>query len=165
VAITGETLSVVFLGLVRKSNKEQKSVLTPSSEEYIVGVLCGFVSAPEVLPGSIYPGDLLRLASDTGGPERAEYLKLSGDIAMFVAGIFPEALANRRRAVTIRDYIDIGSSAYGQVGGVPFSELSNSFSEVVNVLNEVSIEIDLTKRDLQRYLFIRRQIDASLARR
>jgi len=164
--IERENLSEVFSGLISKTREEHEVNLTDFSQQYVVGVLCGFIDAPEVLPGgAVYPGDLLRLAADQKGLIRSEYLRLCGDVALFVSGIFPDSLDTRRRALTLGDYIDVGREAYGRVGGMIFSELSGNFPVLVDILNDVSIDIDLTRRDLARYIRRRRQIDERLTYR
>jgi len=114
---------------------------------------------------SIYLNDLLRKAFDSNGRVRTEYLRVAGDIALFVSGIFPDSIESRRNWFNLGDYIDIGQKAYDNINTTTFDELATKFPEVVEMLNDVSIRINLASVDLMKYIQRRRHIDARVARR
>jgi hypothetical protein len=87
-------------------------------------------------------------ALDAPPEERLRILKRLGDIALFVAGFFSEAL--NRGLVDVEYYIGMGESAYGRVGQsvhghldggafqAVFLDLGRRFGAYVEVLAEVS---------------------------
>lgn len=80
--------------------------------------------------------------------ERDRAMRRLGDVALFVAGFFPDAFA--RRSVDVDYYIRMGGTAYSwlaeraryssqvRVFGQIFSELSEKFALFVEVLGEIS---------------------------
>jgi hypothetical protein len=79
--------------------------------------------------------------------ERDAALRRLGDAALFISGLFPQSLG--RSLVDVDYYINMGGSAYGfladssrvsrntKVFSIIFHELSDRFSEFVDVLAEV----------------------------
>lgn len=79
--------------------------------------------------------------------ERDNVLRHLGDVALFISGLFPQSL--HRSVVDVDYYISMGGSAYGflaessrvsrtsKVYRTIFHELSNRFSDFVDVLAEV----------------------------
>lgn len=111
-------------------------------------------------------------ASSAGGLERFQRLKLVGDTALFVAGLFAECL--ERTVVQPDYYVEIGRLAYTRVSGVAspqvrpmFADLAVQFLDLVRVLGEISTR-DLftsdrdTLRIYRRWLLTRGAQDASL---
>ena len=86
--------------------------------------------------------------------ERNQALKRLGDVALFIAGIFPNSL--NRKLVDIDYYIAMGGNAYGHLSGIAkdtlrwqvfssiFKELSIKFTQFVDVLSEVSEKVNLS---------------------
>lgn len=158
--VSREKLPEVFARLITASLKVQKLELSQPAEDYVVSVVSDLSSVShELAPRSIVVVDLLRKGLNADGYVRASYLRVAGDVALFVSGIFPDSLESRKVCFTIGDYISIGQQAYGGIQIEVFDELSKKFPRVVNVLNAVSDEIDLLSRDIQRYIQRRRNID------
>jgi hypothetical protein len=111
-------------------------------------------------------------ASTAGGMERFKRLKLVGDTALFIAGLFAECL--ERTVVQPVYYVELGQLAYRQVAGLGtpqvremFAELALQFLDLVRVLGEISTR-DLfasdrdTLRVYRRWLLTRGAADATL---
>ena len=163
--LSKERLPEVFASLITASLKRQKLELSQPAEEYVVSVVSDLSAvAHQLAPRSIIVVDLLRKGLNSDGYVRSSYLRVAGDVALFVSGIFPDSLESRKICFTLGDYIAIGQQAYGNIRVEVFDELSMKFPEVVTMLNTVSEEIDLLSRDIQRYIRRRRNIDG-LSRR
>lgn len=100
----------------------------PSSEaqEYLVGVLSGFVWSPLDWESMGY-----RLLGSMG-PDRILVLKSIGDSSLFLLGFFEEFC--RSRIVGPGYYVQLGRTAYGELGsrfssqgGKVFGELAREF--------------------------------------
>jgi hypothetical protein len=135
--------------------------VSPFAEKYVVSVLVERANVPNADPRSLRLEDLLRRGLDSEGYIRAEYLRVTGDIALFVSGIFPDSFytLSRKTAYDLGDYIDIGRTAYGNIDSEIFNEVSDRFPYIVDVLNEVSMRLGLTSHDVLKYLERRRLID------
>lgn len=158
--LSEERLPEVFASLITASIKGQKLELSPPAEEYVVAVVSDLSSvAHQLAPRSIVIVDLLRQGLNSNGYVRSSYLRVAGDVALFVSGIFPDSLESRKICFTLGDYIAIGQQAYGNIRVEVFDELAMKFPEVVSVLNTVSEEVDLLSRDIARYIQRRRNID------
>lgn len=161
-----EELSEFFSVLITASVQTQRLVLSPGAKEYVVSVISDLSSVAHPLaPKSLYVVDLLRQGLNAEGYVRREYLQTAGDVSLFVSGIFPDSLETRRNLFTLGDYIDMGRTAYANIQSGVFDELSAKFPQVVDVLNDVSREIDLLSYDVERYIRRRRMIDARISRR
>jgi len=111
-------------------------------------------------------------ASNVAGMERFNRLKLVGDTALFVAGLFADCL--ERTVVQPVYYVEIGQLAYRRVAGVGsppvremFADLAMQFLDLVRVLGEISTsELFASDRDTlrvyRRWLLTRGAQDASL---
>lgn len=164
--IVRATLEETFTDLISTSLEENALEISPPVETYVVEVVASLSSGVhEMASRSVFLNDLLRKALDSDGLTRREYLRVTGDVALFVSGIFPDSLESRKTWFRIGDYIDIGQTAYGNMNGDVFAELSVKFPEVVDVLNTVSVKIDMTSQDLSRYIRRRKAIDARTTRR
>jgi hypothetical protein len=93
--------------------------------------------------------------------ERARMLQRLGDTALFIAGVFTDSL--NRKVVDVDYYIAMGGNAYSTVSETLrgahysvsvktlFSELTEKFTDFVDVLNEVSEKSNLsTNSDILR---------------
>jgi len=163
--IVCDSIEYTFTELICTSIERQALEISPPAESYIVEMVSSFTTVTHVVQKSIYLNDLLRKAFDSSGKVRTEYLRVAGDVALFVSGIFPESLESRRNWFNLGDYIDIGQKAYDNINTTTFDELAIKFPEVVEVLNDVSIRIKLASVDLMKYMQRRRYIDARITRR
>jgi len=161
--IVKDTLEETFTDLISTAVNENDLEISPVVEDYVIEVVASLSSGVhEMASRSVFLNDLLRKALDSDGLIRREYLRITGDVALFVSGIFPDSLESRKTWFHIGDYIDIGQTAYSNIKTDAFDELSLKFPQVVCVLNTVSVEIKLTSRDLSRYIRRRRIIDARI---
>lgn len=157
-----DSLEETFADLVRPEAGDR---LSRPAEVYVVETISTFVTASHADPKSVHLNDLLQKGLDSDGWIRKEYLRVAGDLALFISGIFPDSLESRRTAYSLGYYIDVGRMAYDNIRTELFEELADKFPQVVDILNDVSIRIDLTSRDLARYLKRRNIIDARVTHR
>ena len=162
--LSHESLEEIFRELIVASVSKLESDISPVVEEYMIDVTTVLATRPHMV-SKVYINDLLRTALDSDGYIRREYLRVTGDMALCISGIFPDSLEARRSQFNLGDYIDIGSTAYGNINGDIFDEMSEKFPEMVDVLNLVSIKITLTSIDLANYIKRRRIIDARASRK
>lgn len=161
--IVKDTLEETFTDLIGTSLENE---ISPSAESYVIEVVASLSSGVhEMATRGVFLNELLREALDSNGLIRREYLRVTGDVALFISGIFPDSLESRKTWFCLGDYIDIGQTAYSNIQADVFDELSLKFPQVVDVLNTVSLEIDLTSKNLPRYSRRRRTIDARVTRR
>jgi len=160
-----DTVEETFTYLVGSAMEDK--TISPLAEGYVVEVLCTCVTAPNADPRSLRLEDLLRLGLDAEGHIRQEYLRVAGDLALFVSGIFPDSFNARTKktAYTMGHYIDIGRAAYDNIESEVFEELADNFPQIVDSLNDVSVRLRLTGHDIQGYIDRRRLIDARTTRR
>lgn len=159
-AILLDTLEATFTDLV--GSAMEGKLISPPAEGYVIEVLCTFTTAPNADPRSLRLEDLLRRGLDSEGFIRREYLRVTGDLALFVSGIFPDSFdaKSRKTAYDLGNYIDMGRMAYDNIQTGIFSELADNFPQIVDALNDVSVRIQLSRNDLAAYLNRRRMIDA-----
>ncbi len=158
-----EKLEEVFSELIGPALEEEE--LSAPAETYVIEVLTDLSSGVhEMVPRSLFLKDLLRRALDSNGLIRREYLRVTGDVALLISGIFPDSLESRKTCFKLGDYIDIGQVAYSHIQTEVFEELSVKFPQIVGVLNTVSIRIDLTSSDISKYICRRRIINARVTR-
>jgi len=161
--IKKDTIEETFADLIGTSLEEE---ISPPAEAYVIEVVASLSSGVhEMASRSVFLNDLLRKALDSNGLVRREYLRVTGDVALFVSGIFPDSLESRKTWFHLGDYIDIGQTAYSNMQTEVHAELSVKFPQVVDVLNTVSVKIDLTSTDITKYIRRRRVIDARVTRR
>jgi hypothetical protein len=135
---------------------------------YVVNLLVLYTRADELyddLPPArrLPPLAGLFAAAAEARSERERYLALRrlGDLALFMAGFFPDALA--RKPVDVDYYIRMGGSAYGTLasaapGGVRqrafatvFEELAGKFGAFVEAIGEIAdLGRRYTPRDILR---------------
>lgn len=161
-------LEAFFAERISISLEIQDISLSPEVEIYVLKLVSGFYSGPDVVCRGLVLTDLLREALDSQGVIRKEYLRITGDIALFITGIFPNSIDRKVRmnAYKVGDYIDTGRYAYHHLDSSPFEELALKFPEIVDVLNCVSEEIfEGPYKDMSKYIERRIQIDARITRR
>lgn len=162
--LSHESLEKIFRELIGTSVRKLKAEISPIVEKYMVDVTTGFATRPHSVSKVVYINDLLRAGLDSDGYVRREYLRITGDMALCVSGIFPDYLESRKIQFNVGDYIDIGAIAYGNINVDIFDEMSERFPAMVDILNLVSMKIALTSRDLANYIKRRRLIDARTSR-
>ncbi len=164
--IVKDTLEETFTDLISTSLENNELEISPHVETYVIEVVTSLSSGVhEMVSRAVFLNDLLNKALDSTGLVRREYLRVTGDVALFVSGIFPDSLESKKTWFCLGDYIDIGQTAYSNIQTEVFDELSVKFPQVVDVLNSVSINISMTSTDLGRYIRRRRTIDARVTRR
>ncbi|HEY8517554.1 MAG TPA: hypothetical protein VIS07_18745 [Candidatus Binatia bacterium] len=111
-------------------------------------------------------------AANAGGVERFHGMKLVGDTALFILGLFADCL--ERTLVQPVYYVSLGQLAYRRVADVGsptvremFENLAAQFTDLVRVLGEISTrELFSSDRDTlriyRRWLLTRGAVDASL---
>ncbi|MCP5150395.1 MAG: hypothetical protein H6983_17770 [Ectothiorhodospiraceae bacterium] len=92
--------------------------------------------------------------------QRLGALRRLGDVALFISGVFSQSLANK--VVDVDYYISMGGSAYGSLSqtlrggwrdralGDVFGELSDKFTDFVDVLGEASERNEGSDADILR---------------
>lgn len=145
-------VSEFFRTAVAAALRNQGVTASPNVEAYLVGLLAEYLSAERLVTREAFFHrplcELMAEASAAAPPERLKKFKEIGDIALYMAGYFGDAVG--RRGVGLDYYIDMGGGAYGAVaahmrartGGAAFDELygelSGGFASFVDVLGEVS---------------------------
>lgn len=162
--LSHESLEEIFRELIGTSVKKLEADISPVIEEYMVDVTAGLATRPYLISKVVYINDLLRTGLDSDGYIRREYLRITGDMALCISGIFPDSLESRKTSFNVGDYIDIGAVAYGNINVDIFDEMSAKFPAMVDILNLVSMKITLTSIDLANYIKRRRMIDARASR-
>jgi len=163
--LSHESLEEIFRELIGKSVEKLEVDISPVVEDYMIEVTTGLATSPYLVSKSVYINDLLRTGLDSDGYIRKEYLRIAGDMALCISGIFPDSLESRRTQFNVGYYIDIGATAYGNIRADMFDEMAAKFTEMVDILNLVSMKIELTSLDLANYIKRRRVIDARASRR
>ena len=127
---------------------------------YVVSLLSLYTRAEAIYDDgpsgpTLPPLATLFAAASEARSERARYVALRrlGDLALFMAGFFPDSLA--RKPVDVDYYIRMGGGAYGALATSPaastrqrafadvFRELASKFSSFVEAIGEIS---DLSRR-------------------
>ena len=150
-----------FFELVRDAIGHQKVKIQPETEFYVVKLLNRFIFSESLYSknseGTLEDQPLALMFKDALEAEEQASQKSMfqnvGDISLFKAGFFQESLA--RSNVDLNYYIGIGCSAYQNAAQRSdakhfrnlFSELSDRFGMVVNVLSEVSEQTTMTKTE------------------
>jgi hypothetical protein len=135
------TVSEFFREALCEALRSQGVATSELAEYYLVNLLSEYATSTlddEPLA--------LRLAqAQTAMPEeRARCLRAVGDHSLYVSGFFADSL--QRSLVDVDYYIQIGGTAYAQLGHMPargmpgdvYLELSDKFARFVDVLGEVS---------------------------
>jgi hypothetical protein len=148
------SLQEFFRDSVDAAMAANKLVMDDQTSCYVVSLLTLFARSDDFYePGPDGPhlrplALMLADAVDAGSLEQRHYcLQRVGDVALFIAGFFPDGLSNA--AVDVDYYVRMGGAAYytlagslrgtlrGRVFGGVFDELGAKFGDVVDVLNEV----------------------------
>lgn len=160
-----------FRGLVQEAMQAQGVAPAEETEFYLVQLLAHHLRMRDDLLEKPLALEFLE-ASQTDGVERFQRLKLVGDTALFLSGLFAECF--ERTVVQPVYYVELGRLAYRRVADVGsprvrdmFEELAAQFMDLVRVLGEISTrELFASNRDTlriyRRWLLTRGSIDASL---
>jgi hypothetical protein len=142
-----------FRQIISLALENQRASVQQATELYLANLLGGFVQTESLLDrdedGSLQQRPLALLLKDALDAEetaqRARLLRRLGDTSLFISGMFGECL--NRSAVDVDYYIEMGGRAYDALGDVAarhgaerslWNELSEKFSQLVEVLNEVA---------------------------
>jgi len=151
-----------FKGEVNRASKSLKVCLGEEMEFYVVNLLCDFIN-PQKINESMGDESILGtpLAMLMKKAHEAEYddqkittFKRLGDASLYIAGYFQDYF--NRKTFDIKYYIDMGSIAYGSVSNLirkrkdqetVYSELSDHFSQLVDLVAEVSEDSRMGTKD------------------
>jgi hypothetical protein len=142
-----------FRQIISLALENQRASVQQATELYLANLLGGFVQTESLLEreddGTLHQRPLALLLKDALDAEetaqRARLLRRLGDTSLFVSGMFGEYL--NRGVVDVDYYIELGGRAYDALGDVAarrgaerslWNELSEKFSKLVEVLNEVA---------------------------
>jgi hypothetical protein len=142
-----------FRQIISLALENQRASVQQATELYLANLLGGFVQTESLLDreddGTLHQRPLALLLKDALDAEetaqRARLLRRLGDTSLFVSGMFGEYL--NRGVVDVDYYIELGGRAYDALGDVAarrgaerslWNELSEKFSKLVEVLNEVA---------------------------
>ncbi len=148
------TLEHFFNDSIDSAVRNQSFAISCEARWYVVNVLVLFSRAdygPPPSPGARrWPALALiyKQAHETSGfMEKTRHFRYLGDLALVVAGVYSDSL--RRHCVDVDYYIGMGGGAYaflsehtrltefGSAQSQVFAELSNKFSGLVDILDEV----------------------------
>lgn len=147
---TSLNLQEYFFESVRGALSNQHIEASPETEFYLVQLLTQFAKSEAIYrkEGQRYEDELLcsllEKAIEADRQARIQLFKRMGDIALYIAGYFPESLS--RKIVDLSYYVQMGGSAYSSVSLLVtekpiqplFEELANKFNRWVDILSEVS---------------------------
>lgn len=151
-----------FHGHVQAASKRLDVDTRETTEFYLVELLSGFASVPDVPPLDAPLATVLSWALAGQGHERMYRMRCLGDLAMFRCGFFPDSL--ERRGISEDYVVAMGGRAYDAVAAVAarvptktpfgqdlFEELALRFAEFVRVIEEVRDQTVLCgERDVAR---------------
>ena len=152
--LSAQSIHEFFRELLSLAIENQRARVQQATELYLANLLSGFLQTESLLvreeDGSLQRRPLALLfkeALEEEGAARARALRRLGDTSLFVSGMFSESLS--ASLVDVEYAIAMGSRAYDALGEVAarhgrgggrsvWEELSAKFSQLVEVLNEVS---------------------------
>jgi len=151
--LSAQSIHDFFRELLSLAIENQRARVQQATELYLANLLSGFLQTESLLvreeDGSLHRRPLallLQEALEEEGAARARALRRLGDTSLFVSGMFSESLS--ASLVDVQYAIAMGSRAYDALGEVAarhgrgersiWEELAAKFSQLVEVLNEVS---------------------------
>ena len=148
--ILSTDLSEFFRTEVMAARDEVGVKMSDLTEFYIVNLLCEFSKRQQgqSVPGAEPLAFMYKRAAEADLAERAHLLKDLGDVALYVAGFFTDFID--RSLVDVDYYIGMGGTAYSDLSGLVgsqrhgetfaelYSQLAVKFTDLVDVLNQVS---------------------------
>lgn len=152
--VSAESADQFFHDAVAGALRNQGTRAEQETVYYLVNLLTGFIRAEsffERTPEGMTLRPLAEIYADATqaqtAEERNQALRRLGDVALFIAGLFPDSLS--RKPVDVDYYVAMGGTAYGFLSELLrarprgrtyseiFSELSSKFQDFVDVLAEV----------------------------
>ena len=132
----------LFKELLDKAIANQRAKIDEETRAYVVGMLHGYIENMQIDKRPL--ALMLKDALEDAGQMRAAKLRKLGDTSLFVSGFFPEILESG--PVDSNYYISMGERAYDALGTIVsrhtknavFTEISRKFSNLVDLLNEIS---------------------------
>ena len=156
--VRSESATEYFRELVESAMQRQKVAARELTSFYVVNMLTGFIHLDRSAGADDQPlAVTFAKALQAAGIAQRDGLRRVGDLSLFISGFFADSL--NRGLVDVDYYIQLGGSAYGSLArqassdtfGDVFDELSEKFSDFVDVLSEVSERSSLTSNsDLLR---------------
>ena len=144
--VRSESPTEFFRELVDAAMENQHVSAHELTSYYVVNLLCGFVYARTVDEPLC---TRLARAYQAAGVAQRHDLRSVGDQSLFLSGFFSDSF--NRSLVDIDYYIHLGESAYRSLAkcgntalGDVFDELSDKFTDFVDVLGEVSERTSLS---------------------
>ncbi len=141
-----------FHELVSEALGHQQVKTQPETEMYLVNLLNQFMTTDKLYPrdaeGHTREEPLALMVKEALEQPKSENQRVLfrqvGDVSLYMAGFFQESLS--RKLVDVDYYIDMGGTAYSHVAARVdeavfrslYSELSEKFASLVDVLAEVS---------------------------
>jgi hypothetical protein len=145
--VVSKDLGEFFYKEVTDARSQLGIQISELSEYYVVRLLCDFSRHDGTSVGE--PLALMyKKATEASFEQRVQLLKQMGDAALYVAGFFTEFV--ERQLVDVDYYISMGGGAYSDLSGLVgsqrhgdtlgemYSQLSSKFTELVDLLNEIS---------------------------
>lgn len=143
-----ESPAEFFRGLVEAAMHNQRVSARELTSFYVVNLLTGFVHVDTSADDQPLCTRLARALQSAGVAQR-EDLRSVGDRSLFISGFFSDSL--NRSLVDIDYYIQLGEYAYRSLArrgdnalGDVYDELSDKFTDFVDVLGEVSERTSLS---------------------
>ena len=152
---TESSLKIYFHDALARESEKNQLEITEHTHWYLTNLLDTFSRSEKFFDYQPDRGTLTPLADYYQRAVEAEsthekrlHLQRLGDVAMFISGMFSQAL--KKRVVGVPYYIAMGETAYStlaetaadnsreQTSAIIFSDLSRRFSSFVNVLSNIS---------------------------
>ena len=156
--VRNESATEYFRELVESAMQRQKIAARELTSFYVVNLLTGFIHLDRSAGADDQPlAVTFARAMQAAGLAQRDGLRKVGDLSLFISGFFSDSL--NRSPVDVDYYIQLGGTAYGSLArqaasdtfGDVFDELSEKFSDFVDVLSDVSERTSLTSNtDLLR---------------
>lgn len=156
--ITSRNINGHFYEALSLAAHNQKLAASEASLSYLVNLLSMFLRSEALFvetPDGKHIQALALVYADAVHAKkesiRQKCLRRLGDVSLFISGMFSNSL--RRKPVDVDYYIAMGGAAYSYLADNPkaehldtgvFDELSNKFSQFVDLLMEVSASSGLT---------------------
>jgi len=158
-----KTLVEYFREGIQRACERQGISLQESTEFYVVNLLSEFLDIEKLFGdenGELVDDALAtifgRALEATDSIERFRLMKIVGDRSLYLAGFFPDSL--RRKIIDVDYYMNLGGVAYSSVSAIAdrdrarpmsgvFTELSDKFEPLVELISEVSEEAGCTSNE------------------
>lgn len=150
--VGASSMEEFFREAVGAALKRTGVTLSEQAEAYVVHLLSDFSRSERVYVGTDRGeqpalATMLSRAQEALPEEAVRIYKHMGDSSLYLSGFFTESVENN--LVGVDYYVSMGESAYASVSGLMrataakasalFSELSDRFGELVDLLNAVSL--------------------------